>query len=180
MLGTIVNMEEPHRVPALCGEDGSLCIEWAKGPWQEMIAAAENAYDRSSRCEFTSFIGYEYTGTTGLANIHRNVIFRNSVVPEVPVTYIEAPRDQLLWEKLNQSCPESDGCSWVTIPHNSNLSNGRMPRRAVYRKAAFGAPPSFDAAVAGEDGVGLLMAACDRPTPVRGFASSDRGPPGTP
>ena len=126
MLGTIVNMEEPHRVPALCGEDGSLCIEWAKGPWQEMITAAENAYDRSSRCEFTSFIGYEYTGTPGLANIHRNVIFRNSVVPEVPVTYIEAPRDQLLWEKLNQSCPESDGCSWVTIPHNSNLSNGRM------------------------------------------------------
>jgi hypothetical protein len=126
MLGTIVNLEEPNRVPALCGEDGSLCVEWAKGPWQEMIAAAEGAYDRSASCEFTSFIGYEYTGTPGLANIHRNVIFRNSVVPEVPVSYIDAPRDQLLWHKLGQACPESDGCSWITIPHNSNLANGRM------------------------------------------------------
>ena len=126
MLGTIVNMEEPHRVAALCGEDGSLCAEWAKGPWQEMIAAAENAYDRSSECEFTSFIGYEYTGTPGLSNIHRNVIFRNSVVPELPVSYIEAPHDQLLWDLLQKMCPESDGCSWITIPHNSNLANGRM------------------------------------------------------
>jgi len=126
MLGTIVNMEDPQRAPALCGDDGALCVEWAKGPWQEMITAAENAYDRSSQCEFTSFIGYEYTGTPGLSNIHRNVIFRNNVVPEVPVTYVEAPRDQMLWEKLHASCPESDGCSWVTIPHNSNLSNGRM------------------------------------------------------
>ena len=126
MLGTIVNMEDPHRLPALCGEDGSVCVEWAKGPWQEMITAAENAYDRSSKCEFTSFIGYEYTGTPGLSNIHRNVIFRNSIVPEVPVSYIEAPRDQLLWDELEKTCLESDGCSWITIPHNSNLSNGRM------------------------------------------------------
>lgn len=126
MLGTIASAENPKRFPALCGEDGALCREWAKGPWQEMIDAAENAYDRSAECKFTSFIGYEYTGTPGLSNIHRNVIFRNSVVPEVPVSYIEAPRDQLLWEELEKACPESEGCSWVTIPHNSNLANGRM------------------------------------------------------
>ena len=126
MLGTIVNMEQPERVAALCGEDGSLCVEWAKGPWQEMIAAADDAYDRSAECKFTSLVGYEYTGTPGLSNIHRNVIFRNNVVPEVPVTYIEAPRDQLLWEELAKNCPKTEGCSWITIPHNSNLSNGRM------------------------------------------------------
>ncbi|MDH3339352.1 MAG: DUF3604 domain-containing protein [Gammaproteobacteria bacterium] len=128
MLGTIVNLEKPERLAMLCEKDGSLCREWAEGPWQEMIAAAEAAYDRSASCEFTSFIGYEYTGTPGLSNIHRNVIFRNSVVPAVPVSYIEAPNDRLLWDELQQSCPESDGCSWVTIPHNSNLSNGRMFR----------------------------------------------------
>ncbi|MCP4302307.1 MAG: DUF3604 domain-containing protein, partial [Gammaproteobacteria bacterium] len=126
MLGTIANLERPQRLTQLCEEDGSLCREWAKGPWQEMIAAAEKAYDRSAGCEFTSFIGYEYTGTPGLSNIHRNVIFRNSIVPEVPISYIEAPNDQLLWQQLEQSCPESGGCSWVTIPHNSNLANGRM------------------------------------------------------
>jgi hypothetical protein len=126
MLGTIVSLEVPERIPVLCDDDGSLCRKWAKGPWQEMIAAAEHAYDRSESCEFTSFIGYEYTGTPGLSNMHRNVIFRNSVVPDVPVTYIEAPIDQLLWDELDKACPESDGCSWITIPHNSNLANGRM------------------------------------------------------
>ena len=126
MLGTIVNLEEPERFAALCDEDGSLCREWAKEPWQGMIAATEAAYDRSEACEFTSFIGYEYTGTPGISNIHRNVIFRNSVAPELPVSYIEAPRDQLLWEQLAATCPEAEGCSWITIPHNSNLANGRM------------------------------------------------------
>lgn len=128
LLGTIVNLEEPERIESLCNDDGSLCREWAKGPWQEMIAAAESAYDRGATCEFTSFIGYEYTGTPGLSNIHRNVIFRNSVVPAVPVSYIEAPNDRLLWDELEKTCPEADGCEWITIPHNSNLANGRMFR----------------------------------------------------
>ena len=126
MLGTILNLEQPQRIAALCGDDGALCREWSKGPWQEMIDAAEDAYDRSAACEFTSFIGYEYTGTPGLSNIHRNVIFRNSVAPPVPVSYIEAPTDLMLWEQLDQDCPEANGCSWVTIPHNGNLANGRM------------------------------------------------------
>jgi hypothetical protein len=54
------------------------------------------------------------------------VIFRNSVVPDVPVSYIEAPMDQLLWQQLESACPAETGCSWITIPHNSNLANGRM------------------------------------------------------
>ncbi len=126
MLGTIVNLEEPQRFPALCGDDGALCQEWSRGPWREMISAAEDAYDRSADCSFTSFVGYEYTGTPGLSNIHRNVIFRNSVVPAEPVSYIEAPTDRSLWSQLADACPESGGCRWLTIPHNSNLANGRM------------------------------------------------------
>lgn len=126
MLGTIVQMDNPSRFPELCGDDGALCLEFAKGPWQEMIDAAERAYDRSSRCTFTSLVGYEYTGTPGLSNIHRNVVFRNGNVPELPVSYIEAPNDQQLWQRLDAECGEHNGCAYVTIPHNSNLANGRM------------------------------------------------------
>lgn len=126
MLGTIVDMEKPQRFAELCGEDGELCREFARGPWQEMIAAAENAYDRSANCTFTSLIGYEYTGTPGLSNIHRNVIFRNGNVPALPVSYIEAPTDQKLWRELDPQCNEDNNCSYITIPHNSNLANGRM------------------------------------------------------
>jgi len=124
MLGTIVNQERPTRVAQICGADGALCREYAKGPWGEMIAAAEAAYDRSSDCRFTSLVGYEYTGTPGLSNIHRNVIFRNGDVPNLPVSYVEAPRDYLLWQELDAVC--SGDCSYVAIPHNSNLSNGRI------------------------------------------------------
>ncbi len=126
MLGTIVNLARPERVRELCGEDGALCREFAKGPWQEMIAAAEAAYDRSAGCSFTSLVGYEYTGTPGLSNIHRNVVFRNANVPEVPVSYIEAPSDRLLWQTLDRQCSTDNNCAYITIPHNSNLSNGRM------------------------------------------------------
>ena len=126
MLGTIINMEKPNRFTELCGEDGALCREFAKGPWQEMIAAAEKANDISAACTFTSLVGYEYTGVPGISNIHRNVIFRNANVPELPISYIEAPHDQALWSQMNAVCNDKNNCDYMTIPHNSNLANGRM------------------------------------------------------
>jgi Protein of unknown function (DUF3604) len=122
---TMLSQENPKRISALCGEDGQLCLEWARGPWQEIIAAAEAAYDRSENCEFTSFIGYEYTGTPRDSNYHRNVIFRNDKAPQLPVSWAEAPRDFLLWQELDSRC-EAAGCDYMTIPHNSNLSNGKL------------------------------------------------------
>jgi hypothetical protein len=126
MLGTVITTETPARIPELCGEDGALCREWAQGPWQRIVEAADSAYDRSAACTFTSFVGYEYTGTPGTSNLHRNVIFRNGNVPGRPVSYIDAPADSLLWNQLDDACTEADGCDYLTIPHNSNLANGRV------------------------------------------------------
>ena len=126
MLGTVITTETPERVAAVCGEDGALCREFAQAPWQRMVEAAEAAYDRTSACEFTSFVAYEYTGTPGTSNYHRNVVFRNANVPDLPVSYIDAPIDSALWAKLDAACTEDDGCDYLTIPHNSNLANGRM------------------------------------------------------
>ncbi|NND83493.1 MAG: DUF3604 domain-containing protein [Gammaproteobacteria bacterium] len=126
MLSQSITVENPERIPSLCGEDSQLCLDWAKTPWQEAIDAAEQAYDRSSACEFTSFVAYEYTGTPGVSNYHRNVIFRNNKVPERPVSYIDAPYDSALWKGLDAECTSDDGCEYLTIPHNSNLANGRM------------------------------------------------------
>ncbi|MEQ8860511.1 MAG: DUF3604 domain-containing protein [Pseudomonadales bacterium] len=124
MLGTVITTETPARIPQLCGDDGALCRDWAEEPWQRIVEAAEDAYDRSSACTFTSFVGYEYTGTPGTSNLHRNVIFRNGSVPSRPVSYIDAPADSLLWNQLDDAC--TDDCDYLTIPHNSNLANGRM------------------------------------------------------
>jgi hypothetical protein len=126
MLGTVITTETPARIPELCGDDGALCREWAEEPWQRIVEAAEAAYDRTAACTFTSFVGYEYTGTPGTSNLHRNVIFRNASVPARPVSYIDAPADSLLWRGLDQACTTAAGCDYLTIPHNSNLANGRM------------------------------------------------------
>ena len=119
MLGTVIVSEAPVRVPELCGEDGTLCREHATDPWQHIIEAAEEAYDRTSDCSFTSFVAYEYTGTPGLSNFHRNVIFRNGNVPALPVSYIEAPADSLLWQELDRVCTDADGCDYITMPWRS-------------------------------------------------------------
>ena len=99
------------------------------------MEAAEAAYDRSEQCTFTSFVGYEYTGTPGTSNYHRNVIFRNAKVPDLPVSYFEAPTDSRLWAALDAVCSEQGGCDYLTIPHNTNLSNGAHgPPTAALRR----------------------------------------------
>ena len=130
MLASVLTTESPQRLVDVCGEDGELCREYSKTPWQEIQMAANQ---ENSPCRFTSFVGYEYTGTPGTSNYHRNVIFRNSTVPKEPISYIDAPIDSKLWSALNKVCPSNSGCDYITIPHNTNLANGRM---APYMKIA--------------------------------------------
>ena len=47
-------------------------------------------------------------------------------VPALPVSYIDAPIDSKLWTELDAVCDAEAGCDYLTIPHNSNLANGRM------------------------------------------------------
>jgi hypothetical protein len=117
----------PARSTAICGNDLADCAALANVIWQDTQAAAEEAYDRSEACTFTSFVGYEWSATTGLANLHRNVIFRNAAVPSVPTSYFEASQAQGLWSALQTGCKDGiPGCDVLVIPHNSNLSNGKM------------------------------------------------------
>ncbi len=109
-----------------CGEDGVHCREAASIIWQDIQKAAEEADDRSADCRFTTFVGYEWTASPGGAHLHRNVIFRNAVVPELPVTSMETGPDAVeLWRGLDRECRQGrPGCEALTIPHNSNISEG--------------------------------------------------------
>ncbi|MFT7289514.1 MAG: hypothetical protein ACI87W_003651, partial [Halieaceae bacterium] len=123
----IVLSEEPKRIVELCGQDGAACRAASVSPWRDTQDMAEAAYDRSSACEFTSFIAYEHTGTPNANNAHRNVIFRNSTVPEQATSYVEAPTGPELWAQLTKYCLEGlPGCDVLAIPHNSNISAGAM------------------------------------------------------
>ncbi len=109
-----------------CGEEGELCRQAGGEPWREMQQAADNHYDKTAACEFTTFVGYEWTGAGGAtgANLHRNVVFRNAVVPDLPVSYIDGSA-RYLWESLERDCNGADNaCEALTVPHNSNLGAG--------------------------------------------------------
>ncbi|MEM7708374.1 MAG: DUF3604 domain-containing protein [Pseudomonadota bacterium] len=123
----VVGATDPKHLPDVCGEDGEACIEPANDLWRQIQDMAEAAYDRTSACTFTTFVGYEHTGTPNSNNIHRNVLFRNAVVPTRAISYIETPSDRLLWDQLKEQCLEGlDGCDVLAIPHNANLSSGAM------------------------------------------------------
>jgi hypothetical protein len=113
---------------AFCDLAGVDCDAAAVSVWQDMQAAAEEAYDRSAQCAFTTFVGYENTAAPLGAHLHRNVIFRNANVPAFPASHLETGAGgaaQSLWTALERDCLDAGiGCEGLTIPHNSNLSGG--------------------------------------------------------
>jgi hypothetical protein len=121
----VTNSNAPERF-RFCGPDGARCRDAARTPWQQVREAAEGAYDRTAACRFTSFVGYEWTGAPGSDNMHRNVIFRTAAVPDLPISHVEAPQPEQLWRQLSDACAAVPGCAFLTIPHNSNLSDGLM------------------------------------------------------
>lgn len=118
---------EPTQVsyPALCGPGDSNCLLAGVDVWSDVLRAADAAYDRTDSCQFTTFPGYEWTGGPAARNLHRNVLFKNASVPAAPIGYLDEPFPEGLWRRLDQECLSAGtGCDVLTIPHNSNLSEG--------------------------------------------------------
>ena len=120
-----------------CGVGGADCLEAAKTPWGDIQRAAEAYNDTSDACRFTTFVAYEWTGSPQSNNLHRNVIFKSATVPVLPVSYLDAAAPEYLWRLLTAQCKSADGCNYLTIPHNSNLSAGLMFKTQDDSGAAF-------------------------------------------
>ncbi|MDJ0866166.1 MAG: DUF3604 domain-containing protein [Myxococcota bacterium] len=139
--------------PAICNLPGVDCDTSKASVWQEIQAAAEEAYDRTASCSFTPFVGYEWTadiqfplviGFPFRSSFHRNVLFRNAVVPAVAESAVDsalaiqavAPLngdaadtvrriENRLWDYLDEGCNEAGtGCEVLAIRHNTNKSAG--------------------------------------------------------
>ena len=127
IFGFPLTVAAPARYAPVCGPGLLDCRNASESVWLDIQAAAEEAYDRTSSCAFTSFAGYEWTANTNFSNLHRNVVFRNEIVPARVTSYFEAQTPEELWAALQTDCIDGlPGCEALAIPHNSNISNGLM------------------------------------------------------
>lgn len=93
--------------------------ETTKSAWDVELEAAEKHYEPG---KFTTFAAYEWTLGTGFAHTHRNVFFKNMVVPDYPVSALEAKNELQLWESLERF--RKGGSTVMAVPHNTNYSEG--------------------------------------------------------
>ena len=111
----------------ICGDDDVQCRAMLGQVWREQQAINERWYDRTSACRFTTFHAWEYSASPGRSKAHRNVVLRNEIVPELPISWLDQPEALGLWAKLDERCNATgSGCEAIAIPHNPNLSNGRL------------------------------------------------------
>ena len=93
-----------------------------KEAWDDIVASANRHNDPGN---FTAFVAYEYTAsTTDSGNLHRNVIFRDDIAPELPFSRLDSSNPEDLWAWMDNN--RANGIESLAIPHNSNGSNGSM------------------------------------------------------
>lgn len=114
------------KYPDLCGGGADDCLTAGLDVWQEIRDAAAAATDPTDACTFSGLVGYEWSGGPNTKNIHRNVIFRSDVVPDLPASYFDVPDPRDLWATLKADCKDVEDCDVLAIPHNANLSDGTM------------------------------------------------------
>ena len=99
--------------------------EILKSHWQTNLDAAER---HNNPGVFTTLIGWEYTPNTDGANLHRIVLTPNDAnvsAQYFPFSSNDSTNPEDLWNWLDTKSSEH-GADFVSIPHNSNISKGKM------------------------------------------------------
>lgn len=96
--------------------------ETTKSAWKDIILkAAEQHYQPGV---FSTLIGFEWTSAPGGGNMHRNIIFRDTVIPDKPISALDTVDEEKLWAWMAKQ--EANGATLLAIPHNSNGSKSLM------------------------------------------------------
>jgi hypothetical protein len=100
-------------------------VEIRRTIWEGTVAAAKRHNDPG---KFTSFIGWEWSSLPDGANLHRVVFIKEgaSVGKQmIPYSAFDSSNPEDLWSWLEKTSKRT-GASFVAIPHNGNVSKGRM------------------------------------------------------
>jgi hypothetical protein len=96
-----------------------------KTVWQAYTETAEQ-FNEPGR--FTAMIAYEWTSVPGGNNLHRNILFRDGkdkADQVLPFSSWQSEDPEKLWAWMD-AYEKKTGGKLLAIPHNGNLSNGRM------------------------------------------------------
>jgi len=105
----------PQHAPFFAGHETTM------SGWRQILAAAE---EHNQPGKFTTLPAFEWSAAPKGGNLHRNVFFRDTKVPERPMSYVDINREEGLWAWLAEL--EKQGLTVIAIPHNSNASKGMM------------------------------------------------------
>jgi hypothetical protein len=97
-----------------------LTPELRSSRWEAFLAVADKYNDPG---KFTAIISFEWTSQWNSANMHRNVFFKDKA-PAVPYSALDSHMPEDLWTYLEAN--RNAGIDNFAIPHNGNLSDGRM------------------------------------------------------
>jgi hypothetical protein len=120
----LISAQAQHKLPAPV-QDPKVVGPIMKSVWQEYTATAEK-FNEPGR--FTAMIGFEWTSVPGGNNLHRNVLFRDNKDKAdqiLPFSSWQSEDPEKLWEWMAKY-EQKTGGRVLAIPHNANLSNGRM------------------------------------------------------
>ena len=99
--------------------------DFERSVWQDVGKAADQHNDPGT---FTAFIGYEYSSMPEGDNLHRIVIFRDGADKTnlvLPFTLFDSENPERLWDYM-RGYEEKTAGRVMAIPHNGNLSAGKM------------------------------------------------------
>ena len=108
--------EHPDHPPFYAGP------ETTRSAWKDVEIKA--AIDNYRPGKFTTLAGFEWTSAQNAGNMHRNVIFRDLNVPDMPLSALDTNDEEKLWAWMAEQ--EKKGSRLLAIPHNSNGSKGLM------------------------------------------------------
>ena len=103
----------------------AVAVPVIRSVWQDYTGTAER-YNEPGR--FTALIGFEWTSVPGGNNLHRVVMFRDGkerTDQVLPFSALQSEDPEKLWAWLGRYEDKTGGRA-LAMPHNSNLSNGRM------------------------------------------------------
>ena len=92
------------------------------GVWRDIVETADRHYAPG---EFTTFAAFEWTSSApDFGNLHRVVVFEGTEDLPHPYSRVDSIHPEDLWSYLEAQ--RMRGVDVIAIPHNSNVSNGRM------------------------------------------------------